>query len=84
MLLWCMIKFNGEVLANAQAVGVKNAPMGTRRSRKWIVSQVLFKGFYEELLIENNGLTLRVLNLQKGKYTIGAKVVIKVLKWVEY
>ena len=73
-----------HVMIYPEWIDFKNAPMGTRRSRKWIVSQVLFKGFYEELLIENNGLTLRVLNLQKGKYVIGAKVVIKVLKWVEY
>ncbi len=73
-----------HVMIYPEWIDYKNAPMGTRRSRKWLVNQVLFRGFYEELLIENNGLTLRVLNIQKGKYVIGSKLVIKVLKWVEY
>ena len=49
MLLWCMIKFNGEVLANAQAVGVKNAPLinlndpsGIARDLKQLVTNRLF------------------------------------------
>jgi ABC-type Fe3+/spermidine/putrescine transport system ATPase subunit len=52
--------------------------------KKWEVKQVLFKGFYEELLLENQGVTLRILNGQQGKYGEGSKVALKVGKWVEY
>ncbi|HEX3385929.1 MAG TPA: ABC transporter ATP-binding protein [Mucilaginibacter sp.] len=52
--------------------------------KKWTVKQVLFKGFYEELLIENNGVTLRFLNGEAGKYGEGSKVNVKIGKWVEY
>ncbi|RYZ97631.1 MAG: ABC transporter ATP-binding protein [Sphingobacteriaceae bacterium] len=54
-------------------------------SRKnWIVKQVLFKGIYEDLLLENNGLTMRVLNPEQGRYKEGDKVNIKIAKWLEY
>jgi ABC-type Fe3+/spermidine/putrescine transport system ATPase subunit len=52
--------------------------------KKWIVKQVLFKGFYEELLLENKGVSLRILNGQAGKYGEGSKVNLKLVKWVEY
>jgi len=52
--------------------------------RKWVVKQVLFKGFYEELLLENKGVTLRILNGQAGKYGEGSKVRLKFVKWIEY
>jgi len=57
---------------------------GSWRRRIWIVRQVLFKGFYEELLLENRGVTLRILNGQAGKFAEGSKVSLKVLRYVEY
>lgn len=57
---------------------------GSWRQRKWVVKQVLFKGFYEELLLENKGVSLRILNGQAGKYGEGSKVRLKMVKWVEY
>lgn len=50
----------------------------------WIVKQVLFKGFYEELLLENDGVTLRTLNGQTGKFIEGNKVKIKIGRYIEY
>ncbi|HEY4197035.1 MAG TPA: ABC transporter ATP-binding protein, partial [Mucilaginibacter sp.] len=48
-------------------------------SRKdWEVKQVLFKGFYEELVLENSGTFLRILNGHPGKYIEGNKVNLKV------
>jgi ABC-type Fe3+/spermidine/putrescine transport system ATPase subunit len=52
--------------------------------KKWVVKQVLFKGFYEELLLEYQGVTLRILNGQQGKYGEGSKVALKVGRYVEY
>jgi len=52
--------------------------------KKWEVKQVLFKGFYEELLLENGGVSLRILNGQAGKYGEGSKLSLRFVKWVEY
>lgn len=54
------------------------------RNRRWVVKQVLFKGFYEELLLENKGVTLRILNGQAGKYGEGSKIALKVVRYLEY
>jgi ABC-type Fe3+/spermidine/putrescine transport system ATPase subunit len=50
----------------------------------WEVKQVLFKGCYEDLLLERKGITIRVLNDQFGKYSEGAKINLKLNKWLEY
>jgi ABC-type Fe3+/spermidine/putrescine transport system ATPase subunit len=50
----------------------------------WTIKQVLFKGCYEDLLLERRGITLRVLNDQFGKYTEGGKVSLRLNKWLEY
>jgi ABC-type Fe3+/spermidine/putrescine transport system ATPase subunit len=52
--------------------------------RNWTVRQVLFKGFYEELLVENEGITLRILNGHAGKYIEGNKVKLKIGRHLEY
>ncbi|RYU90684.1 ABC transporter ATP-binding protein [Mucilaginibacter terrigena] len=50
----------------------------------WTVKQVLFKGFYEDLILENNGTMLRVVNDESGKYAEGDTVGLKIKKWLEY
>ncbi len=50
----------------------------------WEVKQVLFKGCYEDLLLERRGITIRVLNDQFGKYNEGNKVNLKLNKWLEF
>jgi ABC-type sulfate/molybdate transport systems ATPase subunit len=50
----------------------------------WLIKQVLFKGCYEDLLVENSGVTIRVLNDQFGKFNEGNKVNLKLNKWLEY
>ncbi len=56
----------------------------TWTSNKWEVKQVLFKGCYEDLLLEYKGITIRVLNDQFGKYSEGAMISLKFNKWLEY
>jgi ABC-type sulfate/molybdate transport systems ATPase subunit len=51
---------------------------------KWLVKQVLFKGFYEELIIERDDVTLRVTNYQRGKYPRGSKISISINKYFEF
>ncbi|HMG10389.1 MAG TPA: ABC transporter ATP-binding protein [Mucilaginibacter sp.] len=54
------------------------------KTKNWVVRQVLFKGFYEDLILEQNGTLLRVVNEESGKYTEGDKVAVRVGKWLEY
>lgn len=52
--------------------------------KKWTVKQVLFKGFYEELLLEHNDVTVKMLNTELNKYPEGKQVNIKVLKHLAF
>jgi ABC-type Fe3+/spermidine/putrescine transport system ATPase subunit len=56
----------------------------TWTDNNWKIKQVLFKGCYEELLLEYKGVTLRVLNDQFGKYAEGTKINLALQKWLEY
>jgi ABC-type Fe3+/spermidine/putrescine transport system ATPase subunit len=53
-------------------------------NKKWTVKQVLFKGFFEEIVIEREEVILRVLNYSRGKYKVGSKLGIKVSKFYEF
>ena len=53
-------------------------------SKNWVITKVLFKGVYEELLVEYQKVTLRVLNLNKGKYDVGDKISISIKKYHEF
>jgi ABC-type Fe3+/spermidine/putrescine transport system ATPase subunit len=53
------------------------------KTSRWIVKQVLFKGFYEDLILENDGILLRVVN-DEGKYNEGDIVSLNIKKWLEY
>lgn len=54
------------------------------KTKSWKVNQVLFKGFYEDLILEQNDTLLRVVNEEPGKYAEGDKVAVRVTKWLEY
>lgn len=54
------------------------------KTSKWTIKEVLFKGFYEDLILENNGAILRVVNDESGKYAEGDVVGLKIKKWLEY
>ena len=60
------------------------APTNSWTRKDFTVKQVLFKGSYEDLLIEKGHITLRLLNDQPGKYHIGDKVHIKINKYLEF
>jgi len=53
-------------------------------SSKWTVKQVLFKGFYEELIIERDGIILRATNYAKRKYPEGSKININIEDYFEF
>ena len=51
---------------------------------QWTVREVLFKGFYEDLLLEYNDVIIRVVNGENGRFAPGDTIGIKVKKWLEY
>ncbi|MES2428385.1 MAG: ABC transporter ATP-binding protein [Bacteroidota bacterium] len=59
-------------------------PTSSWTRKNWTVKQVLFKGSYEDLLVEKDNITLRLLNDEPGKYTIGDKVHIKINRYLEF
>ena len=59
---------------------VENSPINT----DYILLNTFFKGFSEELLLEKNGVTIRALNLQIGKYKIGQILSITIKKYLEF
>ncbi|HVW96399.1 MAG TPA: ABC transporter ATP-binding protein [Mucilaginibacter sp.] len=89
---------NCTVLTNAEALicGLKTEcghvviypewiePVKTWTNNDWVVKQVLFKGYYEDVIMENNGVIIRVLNEQGGKYPEGTRLNLKLNKWLEY
>jgi len=50
----------------------------------WQVKMVLFKGFYEDLLLEKDDQALRVRDYAIGKYKEGDNVSLKIRKHLEY
>jgi ABC-type Fe3+/spermidine/putrescine transport system ATPase subunit len=53
------------------------------KTSRWKIKQVLFKGFYEDLILENGDIVLRVVN-DEGKYNEGDMVSLNIKKWLEY
>ena len=51
---------------------------------KWLIKMVLFKGFYEELIVERQGVVLRVINYKRNKYSAGSKISIRIIKFFEF
>jgi iron(III) transport system ATP-binding protein/spermidine/putrescine transport system ATP-binding protein len=50
----------------------------------WVVNKVLFKGVYEELIVEQKKVQVRVLNMAKGRYKVGNKVSISIRRYHEF
>ena len=53
-------------------------------SKKWVVKKMIFKGPYEELILEREGVFLRLYNTELGKYPVDKKVNIKVNRYLVF
>lgn len=51
---------------------------------EWQLKTVLFKGFYEEILLEKNDVQLRARNMAGGNYKPGDSVDLEISRWLEY
>ena len=58
--------------------------LNINKDEGWLLKMVLFKGFYEEILIEKDDVMLRVRNYQPGNYQQGDSVALEAGKWLEY
>src|SRR5690606_311912 len=52
-------------------------------SRLFSVKDILFKGFYEEIILQQNGVELRALNLQPGKFEKESLLPVSILQFLE-
>jgi ABC-type Fe3+/spermidine/putrescine transport system ATPase subunit len=79
--LQCGIKTDKEVVA----ISPEDVILTSSLTRKdWTVKQVLFKGFFEDVIIEKDGISLRALNLNKNQYKFGDKVHIRIARFLAY
>ncbi|MBW4890961.1 ABC transporter ATP-binding protein [Mucilaginibacter sp. HMF5004] len=79
--LLCDIKTEKETVA----ISPEHVILTSSLTRKdWTVKQVLFKGFFEDVIIEKDGLELRALNLNKKEYKTGDKIHIRIAQFLEY
>jgi ABC-type sugar transport system ATPase subunit len=62
----------------------EHVKIGTAFGSKWTVKQVLFKGIFEELIIEREGLILRAINYARRKYPKGSKISISIDHYLEF
>jgi ABC-type Fe3+/spermidine/putrescine transport system ATPase subunit len=77
----CGIKSKrGTVVIYAEHISI--SPLGV--GAKWVVKQVLFKGFFEELIIEREEVSLRVINYARRKHPVGSKTGISIKKFYEF
>ncbi len=53
-------------------------------SRSYVVKEVFFKGFYEDLLLERNGIELIAINQKPGSYEKGDKVQVQIGRYLEF
>ncbi|OCX51614.1 hypothetical protein BEL04_16470 [Mucilaginibacter sp. PPCGB 2223] len=71
----------GTVAINPENVEIANT---WGKKKDWTVVQVLFKGFFEDVIVEKEDVKLRVLNLELNKYPVGTPVSIRIKKHFEY
>ena len=97
LLYTAQILASGSQLTSTEAkkIGIKSKretvvlysehiKIGIGFGRKWTVKQVLFKGFFEELIVERENIILRVTNYAKGKYPIGSRISLKFGEYYEF
>jgi ABC-type Fe3+/spermidine/putrescine transport system ATPase subunit len=70
----------GTIVIYAEHISIKSLGI----QAKWTVKQVLFKGIFEELIIERDEITLRMINYARRKYPVGSKVGISIKKYYEF
>jgi ABC-type Fe3+/spermidine/putrescine transport system ATPase subunit len=77
----CGIKTNKEtVVVYPEWIRLANV----LKTSEWLVKEILFKGPYEDLILESKGIILRAVNNEPDTYKQGDVVGVKIKKWLEY
>ncbi|WP_295653853.1 ABC transporter ATP-binding protein [uncultured Mucilaginibacter sp.] len=95
MLYTAQLLSNRSILSKdeAKACGIKSdkdtvaiSPehVSLKKGGDWVVQQVLFKGFFEDVLVTKDGIQVRALNTDKGKYAKGDKVQVVIGGFLAY
>jgi multiple sugar transport system ATP-binding protein len=53
-------------------------------SKSYLVKEIFFKGFYEELLLERKTIQIRAINIKPGMYRKGQKVQVVISRYLEF
>jgi ABC-type glutathione transport system ATPase component len=53
-------------------------------SKTYVVKEIFFKGFYEDLLLERNGIELIAINMKPGSYKKGDRVQVILNNYLEF
>lgn len=75
---------NLKAKKNIAAIYPEWLKLTSSKDRNWQIKLVLFKGFYEEILVEKDDVILRVRNYVPGTCKQGHNVGLEVSKWLEY
>lgn len=67
-----------QIVIYPEWIDIKNT------GQEWLVKECLFKGFYEEILLEYEGVQLRALNTEPGLYQVNSIVKAEIRKFREY
>ena len=59
-------------------------PVKSFSGNLWTIRRILFKGSYEDLILENQGASIRAFNIHPEKFKEGDKVSITLKRWLEY
>jgi ABC-type Fe3+/spermidine/putrescine transport system ATPase subunit len=78
--LTCGIKTDSDTIA----ISPEHVVLSQSSGKGWTVKQVLFKGFFEDILVQKDGVELRALNLAKGKYAEGDTVLVSIENYLEF
>lgn len=53
-------------------------------NRKYVVKEIFFRGFYEELLLQQGQVKIRAVNMDSGAYRVGEEVPVIIDRFLEY
>lgn len=77
-------KIGIKTIRGAVVIYAEHVKIGKGLGSKWTVRQILFKGIFEELIIERDKIILRAINYTKGKYPKGSKISISIEHYYEF
>jgi len=76
--------FFSEIKGNEAGIHPEWIELEPAAEGLFVIEAILFKGFYEELVLSGKNIKLRALNKFPGRYTVGQRVSVTIKKHVSY